>query len=959
MFLASTSLFLLLLFLSLAHSQDLSQTFFPSSIPLAVRSPYLNVWHNSTVGAGALSQSWPSFWPIQSFTAMRWRGRIKIDNTTLNMYEWMGNSGDWVKGVVSNMQLTPTRTIFTVTTGSIRLNVTFLSPIEPDDLVKQSIPFTYLSVDVMSIDGTPHDVQIWSDIVPMDWLTNTSKTNAYWIERDTTSSRYEKMVLRAQQSNMEANDHTLDGVLYHATKLDQTTSFEMGVFETVRQQFQDSGVLNNAQTNASGAVPADDYVFAFSKEMGAVSTAPQTVTWAVGYVRSPSILYKTPQGVTQNRHPLLPTTFDAAQRYIDVFIADYDNALSRAKALDDKIMGAAAQVSPHYVDLVSLSARQVFASLEVTAGTDASGNIDPSDIKIFMRDTGASQRVSPVERMYAAMPAILYINASWMSYMLQPLLENQQNISQPFAAQHLGELLAKIVRVYRLNARCREQTGNMLIMMYAHARFTGDSSLLSAYYELSNAWADYLVANALNTPNQQSADGVLADNQTNLAIKGIIAVKAFAEMSRMVGNDTNAQKYEASTLSALMNQWRSLSISDNAENFLGRYGVQNSQSLLYNLYADRLLNTSVVPQSVSCVCPIRCGQTHTSACAPFGAPIDNSTQDLTNAAWLAFCAATTTNSAVSAQLIDAIWLRASSNSSVGAFPAIYDSVDGSAASNSGGAGPSLGAMFSLLALTVGDGPLNASQTNNTGPASVGGSPIRSTRIGPIVGGAVGGFALLCLLGTGLCFYARRSQSERVKHLSMSSANDVSAVDPGILSTVWTYSNHGADSAPFLANVPTGTGTRTGSAPTSVPPLHSVLFPPSDPAPSPAAPSSEGYIPSAKALRTARPSPFAHAPSFLTEASSAPSPSSPSAPPYASADSAHALASLDTVREASESGLGSLSMSEVVDLRAEVVNLRRVMEELRTDHDGPPPVYPGACAVPPRGVVEVDDKGRLR
>ncbi|KAH9915051.1 uncharacterized protein BXZ73DRAFT_106359 [Epithele typhae] len=882
---------------------------------------------------------------------MRWRGRIKIDNTTLKMYEWMGDSGDWVKGVVSNVQLTPTRTIFTVTTGSIRLNVTFLSPIEPDDLVKQSIPFTYLSVDVMSIDGAPHDVQIWSDIVPMDWLTNTSKTNAYWIERDTTSSKYEKMVLKLPPINVEANNHTLDGVIYHATKLDESTSFEMDVFDTVRQQFQVNGVLTNANSDASAAVPAyvlsghpsneslnsdytlrDDYVFAFSKEMGAVSTTPQTVTWAVGYVRSPSILYKTPQGVRQNRvpyfeteHPLLPTTFDAATA-IDVFIADYDNALSRAKALDDKIMGAAAQVSPHYVDLVSLSARQVFASLEVTAGTDASGNIDPS--------TSRSSCATPAHHN-----ASVRSNAS--------LLENQQNISQPFAAQHLGNVWPQAIDLGVEENLGVEETGNMLIMMYAHARFTGDSSLLSGYYELSNAWADYLVANALNTPNQQSADGVLADNQTNLAIKGIIAVKAFAEMSRMVGNDDNAQN--------LMNQWRSLSISDNAKHFLGRYGVQNSRSLLYNLYADRLLNTSVVPQS------LLDGQAETYARvmrrngAPFGAPIDNNTQDLTNAGKGG--SSTTTNSTVSTQLIDTTWLRASSNGSVGAFPAIYDSVDGSAASNSGGAGPSLGAMFSLLALT---GPLNASQPNNPGRTSVGGRGSTRSNIGPIVGGVVGGLALLGLLCTSLYFYARRNRSQRVKHVSFSGESDVLSVDAGILSTIWTYSNRGTDSASFPTNLPTvtggssrtrtqtGTGTRTGSAPSSVPPLLSVLFPTSDPASSPAAPSSEGYIPSTKALRARlRPSRTSH-PFTQRHPPTRPwHPLPPGPHPH------------DAMCQASESGLGSLSaMTEVVDLHAEVVNLRRVMEELRTDRDGPPPVYPGECAVPPRRVAGVDDKRRL-
>ena len=45
-----------------------------------------------------------------------------------------------------------------------------------------------------------------------------------------------------------------------------------------------------------------------------------------------------------------------------------------------------------------------------------------------------------------------------------------------------------------------------------------------------------------------SADGESQANMTNLAIKGIIGVKAMAEISRAVGIDTNAQLYDVRRL---------------------------------------------------------------------------------------------------------------------------------------------------------------------------------------------------------------------------------------------------------------------------------------------------------------------------------------------------------------------------------------------------------------------------
>ena len=77
-------------------------------------------------------------------------------------------------------------------------------------------------------------------------------------------------------------------------------------------------------------------------------------------------------------------------RKIDAFASDFPAALDRAKALDKKLMDDAAKISSNYVDLVSLAARQVFGSLDITAFADSNGKFDPSDVKIFMKDMGYS-----------------------------------------------------------------------------------------------------------------------------------------------------------------------------------------------------------------------------------------------------------------------------------------------------------------------------------------------------------------------------------------------------------------------------------------------------------------------------------------------------------------------------------------------------------------------------------------
>lgn len=62
-------------------------------------------------------------------------------------------------------EYTSTKSIFTMNVGGlVEMNITFLSPLTPDDIKRQSLVFSYLHVDVTSIDGASHDVQLYADI---------------------------------------------------------------------------------------------------------------------------------------------------------------------------------------------------------------------------------------------------------------------------------------------------------------------------------------------------------------------------------------------------------------------------------------------------------------------------------------------------------------------------------------------------------------------------------------------------------------------------------------------------------------------------------------------------------------------------------------------------------------------------------------------------------------------------
>jgi hypothetical protein len=93
-----------------------------------------------------------------------------------------------------------------------------------------------------------------------------------------------------------------------------------------------------------------------------------------------------------------------------------------------------------------------------------------------------------------------------------------------------------------------EECGNMLIATLAYAQRTNDISYLIQHYPILKQWTGYLVQEALIPANQLSTDdfqGQLA-NQTNLALKGIIAIEAMSVIAQKTGNMEDAQNFSSS-----------------------------------------------------------------------------------------------------------------------------------------------------------------------------------------------------------------------------------------------------------------------------------------------------------------------------------------------------------------------------------------------------------------------------
>jgi hypothetical protein len=110
-------------------------------------------------------------------------------------------------------------------------------------------------------------------------------------------------------------------------------------------------------------------------------------------------------------------------------------------------------------------------------------------------------------------------------------------------------------------------------------------------YLLWKQWTGYLVREALIPAGQLSTDdfaGWLA-NQTNLALKGIIGIRAMSELSELVGEKEDA-KYYLEVSERYIKRWHDeFAISRDGTHAKLAYTWYGSWTTLYNLFADSLL----------------------------------------------------------------------------------------------------------------------------------------------------------------------------------------------------------------------------------------------------------------------------------------------------------------------------------------------------------------------------------
>lgn len=378
-----------------------------SSYPLAVRNPYLSAWLPGNLASDAPTAE-PAFWQGQT---LYWPIFARVAGVTYYLFSEVNGVDNAQPATQTAIEFTATHTVITYTAGAATVTVDFFSPVSPSNYVRQSLPYSYLTVSVTA--AAALDVQLFSGIddswagfaggsAALDAVVQTAADGAtvYFDLSDPAQTLY------AENDQMAAWGSLVFGSAPASAAATMTTQY--GLRKTVQQAF----VANGSLEDSAAAAYVEDYLFGVAHDFGSVSSAE--ATFAVGYDRAHALAFlgESYSGYYMSEYATPATALPA-------FLADYESAYAESVTLDERVVAAGSAFSTEYTDLLEQSVRQIYGAMDVVIPTSS---LDTADVLIFLKEISSNGDVSTVDVIFPTFPALYIISPEWIKLLCLPYL---------------------------------------------------------------------------------------------------------------------------------------------------------------------------------------------------------------------------------------------------------------------------------------------------------------------------------------------------------------------------------------------------------------------------------------------------------------------------------------------------------------------------------------------------------
>jgi hypothetical protein len=527
-------------------------------------------------------------------------GLIRVDDKT---YRWLGTAprdSDFAPALeqVSNT-ITPTRAIAIMQSPEIELTIEFLNPLIPEDMKLMSRPVTYLGFAARARDGKPHNVSIYLDAAGTLAVNDPGEAVA-WSRARIPGLDLLRMGSQSQPVLQRSGDDVrIDwGQFYIAVPRDEHGVTAAGN-RTYRKMFLLTGTIPDEDDIDGARAPQRRYppppVLNALLPMGLVSSAPVARHMLLAYDDGYSVEY-----MDRALLPYWRTEFPSFAAMLEAAEKQYPEIEKRSQQFDAELESDLEHVGGReYAGIATLAFQQTIAAHKLVE--DENGNA------FFMpKENFSNGSISTVDVIYPSAPMLLLLNPKLVEAQLEPVMRYAEMARWkfPFAPHDLGVYPLANGQQYgggevsEENQMPVEESGDILLLVDAIAHAEDDASFARRYWPLLTKWAEYLKANGLDPDNQLCTDdfaGHLAHN-TNLSIKAIEALDAYAQLADMLRYADIARQYHA-LAQDMAHKW--LEMAADGDHYRLAFDKPGSWSQKYNLVWDRILGMNLFPESVA------------------------------------------------------------------------------------------------------------------------------------------------------------------------------------------------------------------------------------------------------------------------------------------------------------------------------------------------------------------------
>ncbi len=581
------------------------------ALPLIVNDPYFSIWCAADKLTDVQTTHWAGFEKPLCGTA-------QIDGVN---YRFLGLGTEEAMQTISQT-VTPTSTEAIFAAGGVQITLRFTTPLLLDQPEVLSMPATYVDIAADSTDGREHQVSLKFFMSDQLCCTDGDKVKKPMLAKSYEAEGWQVAFIgRRQQGILSVSGDKLAidwGYLY--------LSAESGVaIEENGLSVSASGTVKGGKTAAIHAVTAYDDIA------------------SINYFGKICPAYYARNGKT----------------ILDAILYFKNNAAqlkAACAALDEQLLSdAEARGGEDYQLIVSAAYRHTIGAHKLIA--DENG-----DMVFLSKENDSNGCIGTVDVSYPSIPLFLLYNPEFVRGMCRPVLKFAKLPvwKYDFAPHDVGryphatgQVYGYIsdgienkggnaypplytypagVDIYRLRSQMPvEESGNMLLMLYAAARADGDYALIRKYMDLLDKWVKYLIEYGEDPGEQLCTDdfaGHLARN-INLSAKAICGVAAYALIQKGIGNGSMYEEYmeKARTMAA---SWFERA---NAGGYTYLTFNKQGWSMKYNMVWDKLLSLHMLPDSF---CRTET-ESYVDRMNEYGLPLD-SRADYTKSDWILWSA---------------------------------------------------------------------------------------------------------------------------------------------------------------------------------------------------------------------------------------------------------------------------------------------------------------------------------